>query len=131
MVASDLVAMLRTRIELFSAECAEQKHRLVVLAALIAAAMLFLLLAVILASILVIAFFWSTEYRYLAIGSLTAVYAVLGLGLAWLASHRLRTQATPFAATMEELSRDVVALGALSQSLTDGFKDKQAGGHHE
>jgi len=54
-VASDLVSMLRTRVELFSLEVAEQKHRLFSMAAMLLAAGLFLLLAVVVASFLVIA----------------------------------------------------------------------------
>lgn len=131
MVAGDAVAMLRTRIELFSAEFAEQKHRLVALAALFVAAILFLLLSIVLGSILIIAFFWSTEYRLWAIGALTVGYGAMGVGLAGLVWHRLRTQATPFSATMEELHRDVVVLGSLRESFTEGVRNKQAGGHHE
>jgi len=131
MVASDLVAMLRTRIELFSAEFAEQKHRLVALTALFFAAILFLLLAVVLASFLIVTLFWSTDYRYWVIGGLALVYACIGIFLGWIVWRRLETQEMPFSATLEELHRDVVVLGTLRESLAQGVRDEKTGGHHE
>lgn len=140
-VAADLVSMLRTRIELFSAEVDEQKHRLFVLAAMLFAAGLFLLLAVVVGSFLVVAFFWSTEYRYWAIGLLSLAYAAIGLGLVWRVCRRVSTEATPFSATLEELHRDLVVLGSLRDSFSQGIKepapttegqaDQIARGHHE
>lgn len=131
MVAGDLVAMLRTRVELFSAEFAEQKHRFVALAALFFAAILFLLLAVVLASFLLVLFFWSTDYRYWAIGGLALLYACIGMFLGWTVWRRLETQEMPFAATLEELHRDVVVLGDLRESFAQGVRDEKTGGHHE
>lgn len=135
-VAADLVSMLRTRIELFSAEVGEQKHRLSVLAAMLFTAAVFLLLAVVVGSFLIVAFFWSTEYRYWAIGLLSLTYALIGLGLLWGVCHRLKTEATPFSATLEELHRDLVVLGSLRDSFAQGVKepdstDTPVRGHHE
>jgi len=123
-VASDLIAMLRTRVELFSAEVAEQKHRLFTMAAMLLAAGLFLLLAVVVASFLVVAFFWLTEYRYWAIGLLSLAYAAIGLTLIWIVCHRIKTESTPFAATLEELHRDLVVLGQLRESFVEGVRDQ-------
>lgn len=131
MVAGDLVAMLRTRVELFSAEFAEQKHRFVALTALFFAAILFLLLAVVLLSFLLVSFFWSTEYRYWAIGGLALAYAGIGAYLGWTVWRRLAKQDMPFSATLEELHRDVVVLGTLRESFTQGVRDEKTGGHHE
>ncbi len=141
-VASDLVAMLRTRIALFSAEFVEQKHRLITIAAMLFAAGLFLLLAVVVASFLVVAFFWPTEHRYLAIGLLSFVYALAGFGLIWVVRHRLKTESAPFSVTLEELHRDLVVLGQLRESFLEGLRESEAktdtptdntmrGGHHE
>lgn len=123
-VASDVVAMLRTRVELFSAEVAEQKHRLFTMAAMLLAAGLFLLLAIVVASFLVIAFFWSTEYRYWAIGLLSLAYAVTGLTLIWSVCRQVKTEPAPFAATLEELHRDLVVLGQLRESFVEGVRDQ-------
>jgi uncharacterized membrane protein YqjE len=140
-VAGDLVAMLRTRIELLGAEIAEQKHRLFSLAALLLAAGLFLLLAIVVGTFLLIAFFWDTDYRYWAIGMLTIAYALIGIGLIWRVCHRLKTDPAPFSASIEELHRDLVVLGSLRESFAQGLRepdvsvdpemDRKAGGHHE
>jgi uncharacterized membrane protein YqjE len=123
-VASDIVAMLRTRVELFSAEVDEQKHRLFTMAAMLFAAGLFLLLAIVVASFLVIAFFWATEYRYWAIGLLSLAYAATGLMLIWTVCRRAKTEPAPFAATLEELHRDLVVLGQLRESFVEGVRDQ-------
>jgi uncharacterized membrane protein YqjE len=130
-VAGDLVAMLRTRIELFSAEFAEQKHRAFILLVLLLSAVLLLFLAVVLGSFLLVTLFWSTDYRYWAIGGLAIAYAVTGLCLVWVVWHRLRTQAPPFSATLEELQRDIVVLGSLRESFTQGVRDEPSGDHRE
>jgi uncharacterized membrane protein YqjE len=140
-VAGDLVAMLRTRIELLGAEITEQKHRLFSLAALLLAGGLFLLLAIVVGTFLLVAFFWETNYRYWAIGMLTIAYALIGVGLIWRVCHRWNTEPTPFSASIEELHRDLVVLGSLRESFAQGFRDpdaqaesetnRKAGGHHE
>jgi uncharacterized membrane protein YqjE len=140
-VASDLVAMLRTRVELFSAEVAEQKHRFFSMAAMLLAAGLFLLLAIVVASFLVVAFFWATEYRYWAIGLLSFAYAATGLMLIWTVCRRVNSEPTPFTATLEELHRDLVVLGQLRESFVEGVRDTETPsetpsdqprrGHHE
>ncbi len=140
-VTSDLVAMLRTRIELLGAEIAEQKHRLFSLAALLLAAGLFLLLAIVVGTFLLISFFWDTDYRYWAIGMLTIAYALIGVGLIWRVCHRLKTEPTPFSASLEELHRDLVVLESLRESFAQGLREPDAsaesetnrktGGHHE
>jgi uncharacterized membrane protein YqjE len=124
-VASDIVAMLRTRVELFSAEVAEQKHRLFTMAAMLLAAGLFLLLAIVVASFLVIAFFWTTEYRYWAIGLLSLAYAATGLMLIWTVCRRVKAEPAPFTATLEELHRDLVVLGQLRESFVEGVRDQE------
>lgn len=140
-VAGDLVAMLRTRIELLGAEITEQKHRLLSLAALLLAGGLFLLLAIVVGTFLLVAFFWETNYRYWAIGMLTIAYALIGVGLIWRVCHRLKTEPAPFSASIEELHRDLVVLGSLRESFAQGLREPDAsaesetnrktGGHHE
>lgn len=140
-VASDFMSMLRTRIELFSAEVSDQKYRLFILAAMLCAAGLCLFLAVLVGSFLIVAFFWSTEHRYWAIGLLALAYALVGLSLIAVVLKRLRTEPTPFSATMEELHRDLVVLGSLRDSFVQGVRAPDAsaedasgqtkGGKHE
>jgi uncharacterized membrane protein YqjE len=116
--------MLRTRIELFSAEVDEQKHRLFTMAAMLFAAGLFLLLAIVVASFLVIAFFWATEYRYWAIGLLSLAYAGTGLILIWTVCRRVKTEPAPFAVTLEELPRDLVVLGQQREFFFEAVRDQ-------
>lgn len=116
-VASDLTAILQTRAELFSVELAVQRARFFSLLGLFGIAIIFLLLALVVVSILVISFFWPSEFRYLAIGGLALLYAILGLCLTWRLIHRLRTEALPFELTRQELSKDLTLL-SVWQSTT-------------
>ena len=116
-VASDLTAILQTRAELFSVELAVQRARFFSLLGLFGIAIIFLLLALVVVSILVISFFWPSEFHYLAIGGLALLYAILGLCLTWRLIHRLRTEALPFELTRQELSKDLTLL-SVWQSTT-------------
>jgi uncharacterized membrane protein YqjE len=132
-VASDFVAILRTRVELIGAELAEQKHRLFSFAILLLAAAVFLLLAVVLGSFLFVAFFWNTDYRLWAIAALATVYALIGIGLIWRVCYRLKTEPSPFAASIEEFHRDLAVLGSLraQSAAVVAPTDRKTGGHHE
>jgi uncharacterized membrane protein YqjE len=105
-VASSLVELGRTRFELLALEASAEKARLLKLLGYSFAALLFLTLAVLVFSILVAVYFWPTEQRYMALGALAAVYAVLGLILLYLVRRHLTQGPAPFAATLEELGRD-------------------------
>jgi uncharacterized membrane protein YqjE len=116
-VANDLTAILQTRAELFSVELAVQRARFFSLLGLLGIAIIFLLLALVVVSILVVSFFWPGEFRYLAIGGLALLYAIIGLCLTWRLIHRLRTEALPFELTRQELSKDLTLL-SVWQSTT-------------
>jgi uncharacterized membrane protein YqjE len=116
--AGDLVAMLRTRLEIFSLELAEEKSRVMFLAGVGLAAGLCLFLALLVFSLFIAALFWDTPYRLLAIGLTAAVYGVAAVVLARLLVHRLREDGVPFAVTVEELGRDA----ALFTSVGDAFE---------
>ena len=109
-VASSLVELGRTRFELLALEASAEKGRLLKLLGCSFAALLFLILAVLVFSILVAVYFWPTDERYLALAVLTAVYAVLGLILLFAVRRMLTQGPAPFAATLEELARDVQLL---------------------
>ena len=132
-VASDFVAILRTRVELLGAELVEQKHRLFSLSLLLLAAGVLLLLAVVLVSFLFVVFFWNTDYRLWAIAALAIAYALIGVGLIWWVCHRLKTEPSPFAASIEEFHRDLAVLGSLrtQSAAVDAPTDQKTGGHHE
>ncbi|OZI67080.1 phage holin family protein [Bordetella genomosp. 11] len=112
-VASSLVELGRTRFELLALEASAEKGRLLKLLGCSFAALLFLTLAVLVFSILVAVYFWPTDERYMALGALAAVYAVLGVVLLFIVRRTLTTGPAPFAATLEELARDAQLLDHL------------------
>src|SRR3546814_338667 len=82
-LACTLLSIVRTRLELFSLEASEQKVNLIAILGMAFGALLFLTLAVLVFSIAVALYFWPTDQRYLALGCLALLYAVLGAGLFW------------------------------------------------
>lgn len=109
-VASSLIELGRTRFELLALEAASEKARLLRLLGFSFAALLFLTLAVLVFSIMVAVYFWPTDDRYMALGLLAAVYAVVGLALLYVVRRTLAFDPPPFAATLEELGRDAQLL---------------------
>jgi len=105
-VASTLVAMVGTRLELAAVEFQEDARRLLgylawsLLAAFLAAG------AVMLAALFVILLFWDT-YRLQAVAAMAAVLAI-GAGMIVMSVRsRLNSQTPLFAATLAELRKDV------------------------
>src|SRR5690606_5173417 len=82
-LAGTVLSMLRTRLELFSLEAADEKSRLIRILCMAFGALLLMSLALLAFSIAVALYFWPTEARYLAIGTLALIYALMGLGLFW------------------------------------------------
>lgn len=99
------VAIVRTRLELFSTELAEEKERFLTQLVLGLAALFFIGLGIILAAIFLTVAFWES-HRLLVLGMLTVLF--LGLGIAALvsASRFARTQSKLFSASLAELSKD-------------------------
>jgi len=109
-VASSLLGLTRTRLELFSLEAAEEKSRLFKLLGMAFGALLFVTLAVLVFTITIAVAFWPTENRYVALGLLAAIYAVIGIGLLLSVRRHLVHGPAPFSATIEELGRDAELL---------------------
>lgn len=118
-LSSTAVSIVRTRLELFALEAGEQKADLLKLLALLFGALLFSTLALLVFSLLIALFFWSTEYRYWAIGALIVIYAFLGATMFFSISRRLNKGPMPFAATLEELGRDIQMLERLRANDKD------------
>lgn len=125
-VASSLVGLLRTRLELFALEAAEEKARLVKLLGMAFAALLFITLAVLVFSVTVAVAFWPTENRYMALGLLAACYALIGIVLLLAVRRQLLFGAIPFAATVEELVRDADLLNRVRDA-----QDEQDEAEHQ
>lgn len=114
-LASTLVSIVGTRLELFSIELAEQRVRLLKVMCLTVGALLCLVLALLVVSLLVGLYFWPTEYRYLALGLLALAYLLIGLGLAWWVKNELCANPVPFEATLDELRRDLALVNRLQE----------------
>lgn len=124
-VAGSLVGLLRTRLELFALEAAEEKTRLIKVLGMAFAALIFLTLAVLVFSVTVAVAFWPTEDRYLALGLLAGAYALLGLGLLLAVRRELVSGPVPFAATFEELGRDADLLESVRAAQADQDADAE------
>ena len=118
-VASSLVGLMRTRLELLALEAAGEKARLLKLLGMVFAALLFLTLAVLVFTITIAVAFWPTEDRYLALGLLAALYLVVGVVLLLVVRHGLVYGPPPFAATLEELGRDAELLERVRDAQDD------------
>lgn len=112
-LGSTTLSILRTRLELFALEAGEQKASFLTLLALFAGALLFATLAILVFSLLIALSFWSTEYRYWAIGALMLLYVFLASVFSYKIIHRLTKEPMPFAVTLEELGRDIQMLERL------------------
>lgn len=108
-LAASFVGLLRTRVELAIVELQEEGERKKGLLVLAATAGVFLMLGALLFAIFVVVCFWDT-HRVLAAGGMTLLY--LGIGAYSLMRLKARAAGSPppFAATLEELKRDVDAL---------------------
>ncbi|MFA5598366.1 MAG: phage holin family protein [Pusillimonas sp.] len=104
------LSVVRTRLELFSLEAAEQRSRMVRLLVMAFGALVCLLLAVFVFTLLVALYFWPTEHRFLALAMLALVYAVFGGALFWAVRRALVNDPPPFSATLDELRRDAALL---------------------
>ncbi len=116
-VASSLVGLMRTRLELLALEAAGEKARLLKLLGMAFAALLFLTLAVLVFTITIAVAFWPTEDRYL--GLLAALYLVVGVVLLLVVRHGLVYGPPPFSATLEELGRDAELLERVRDAQDD------------
>ncbi|WP_066459576.1 phage holin family protein [Castellaniella caeni] len=123
--AAQAVALLATRLELFTLEAQEARDHLLGRLALVLLAVVCLLLALLVASLGVVLYFWPTDQRYLALGGLALLYAVLGLGFAWRVIWRARHDPAPFAVTLDVLRQDA---GVLSSARTPAPASQAASG---
>ncbi|HET8597677.1 MAG TPA: phage holin family protein [Castellaniella sp.] len=105
-LAAQFAALVGTRLELLGLEAQDTRDRLLCRLAMLLAAAVCLLLALLVATLTVALYFWPTEHRFLALGLLALVYAVLGVGLAVCLLRGLRRDPAPFSVTAEVLRQD-------------------------
>lgn len=104
-LASTLVAILHTRLELLSTDFEDTQAQLISLLVLVLTSLFFIGVGVVLATILLVVAFWDSE-RLLVLGSLTGCFLVAGIAAGAVAMHRARNKPRPFAASLAELSKD-------------------------
>ena len=109
-----LFALLRTRLELFGIELAEEKAHVANAALLAAGALLFGGLALLMLNVFVLAWFWNS-YRYQAIVAMVALYGAGALLCIWRLRSTLASRPPIFDATMTELKSDIEAFNRVRQ----------------
>ena len=108
-----LVSIAHTRLELLSNDLAEEREQLTTFLLLALLAVGCLGVGVVLLAILIVVVFWET-HRLMALAGLTGLFMASGIGLGWLAMHRIRTKPRLFDASLAELSKDRQQLGSRS-----------------
>lgn len=124
-VASSLLGLLSTRLELFALEAAEEKARVVKLLGMAFAALLFITLAVFVFTVTIAVAFWPTENRYIALGLLAALYALIGIVLLLSVRRQMLFGPIPFSATIEELGRDADLLSRVRAAQEKAEQDER------
>ena len=100
-----LLATLQDRLELFSVELHEEKHRLVQTFLWISAAVFTGMMAITFASLTLVYLLWESA-RLAALGGLALVYTVALVVIVLRFRRYLALQPKPFAATLQELGED-------------------------
>ncbi|HLR13113.1 MAG TPA: phage holin family protein [Burkholderiaceae bacterium] len=126
--AAVLVAIVRTRIELFSLEAAEHKSQLVTLLAWLIGAGVFLLLALLVFTVAFALLVWPSDARYPALFFLAVIYLAFGLGCVWGLRRIMAQVGSPFSVTLQELKNDLTILESM-RNATD--HDPAGGGAHK
>ena len=104
-LASTLVAIAYTRLDLLSTEVEEDREHLISLLVLTFFALFSLGIGILLGTILLVALFWE-NHRLLALASLTGIFLLSGM-VAWgCAIHRTKTKPRLFTASLLELIKD-------------------------
>lgn len=111
-LAKTLLAVLHTRLELFTTEVEEEIHRAASILLWAAVALFFGGLFVLMLAVTVLIVFWD-EHRVLAASLITATFLLTALVTGLVARARLRAKPRFLAASIEELKRDREALERL------------------
>jgi uncharacterized membrane protein YqjE len=103
------VAVVKTRVEIVSAEIEEQREWLEQLMLLAVAALFCLSLGVILLTLFVVVLFWD-KYPLVVLGAFTLLYLGGGLVLWLMLKQKMKHKPRLFASTAAELGKDYAAL---------------------
>ena len=104
-LASTLIAVAQTRLQLLANEIHAEKLRLARLALFAVAAVFFAALGIVMLTLLVIVVFWDS-HRLLAIGGIAAIYLLLGIAFGVTAFTRASERTRLFEDSLRELAKD-------------------------
>jgi len=104
-IATTLLAITRTRLELLSTDLEEGWVRLISLLAMAFVALFCLCFSVVLLAIFIIVLLWDT-HRLLILGSLTGIFFIVGIVLCVLAIRALKIMPRLFETSITELAKD-------------------------
>jgi uncharacterized membrane protein YqjE len=108
-----VIALVSTRLELFTTEIEEEIQRAASILMWALVALFFGSLAVLMIAFTVIIIFWDT-YRILAAVLVTSTFVLATVGFGLLARSRLKAKSRFMAASIEELKRDREALDRMT-----------------
>lgn len=111
-VSANLLGIVQTRLELLANDVAEERERLTTLLVLALVSLFSLGVGIVLLALLVVVALWES-HRLVALGALISFFLIAGIGVGWLAIHKLRSSPRLFDASITELARD-------RQNLTSG-----------
>ncbi len=104
-LATTLVGVVYTRLELLSTDLEEGSEHLLSLVRLYLAAIFCLALGLTLTAILLVVAFWDT-HRLMVLGSLAGFFLIMGIAAWGLAKHKAKTRPKLFLASLLELLKD-------------------------
>ena len=111
MLASSLVSIAHTRLELLSTDLEEDREHLLSLVILSLVSLFSLMVGVVLAVILLVVIFWES-HRLLVLGSLAGFFLAMGLAACGFAVRKAKTKPRLFLASLLELFKDSQQLGS-------------------
>lgn len=104
-LAATGVAIVQTRLQLFSTEVAEEKERFLSLLWLGGAAFFFIGLGIIFAAVFLTVVFWES-HRLLVLGIFTVLFIGIGITAMVAAMKAAKAESRLFSASLAELSKD-------------------------
>jgi len=104
-LASTLVALAQTRLQLLANELHAERLRLLRLWLLAAAAVFFLALGIMMLTVLVVVLFWDS-HRLLVIGGFAGIYLLIGIVFGARVLRRATERSHVFEASLQELTKD-------------------------
>jgi uncharacterized membrane protein YqjE len=104
-LASSLVSIAHTRLELLSADLEEDREHLLTLVILSLVSLFSLMVGAVLLAILLMVVFWES-HRLLMLGTLAGFFIVVGLATCSFAIHKAKTKPRLFLASLLELAKD-------------------------